>query len=80
MRRLVVREVVLMVGIGTVVGLAGAAAAGRLIQSMLYGLKWWDPFVYVSAAVLLGMVALGAAWIPARRATSVDPLVALRYE
>jgi putative ABC transport system permease protein len=79
-RGLVVREVVLMLVIGAAVGLASAAAAGRLVQSVLYGLKPWDPLVYVSATVLLGTIAVVAAYLPARRATSVDPTVALRYE
>jgi ABC-type antimicrobial peptide transport system permease subunit len=51
-----------------------------LIQAILYGLKPWDPLVYGAAAVVLGLVSAGAAWLPARRATRVDPMVALRYE
>jgi predicted permease len=79
-RGLVVREVALLLGIGTALGLGAAAAASRLIQSVLYGTTTWDPFVYLSAAAALGIVALAAAYVPARRATSVDPMVALRYE
>ncbi len=79
-RGLVAREVALMLAIGTVAGLASAAATARFVQAFLYGLKPWDAFVYGSAAVVLWVVALGAAYIPARRATSVDPMVALRYE
>ena len=79
-RGLVVREVAWMLAIGTAAGLASAAAAGQFIQSVLYGLKPWDPFVYASAAVLLGLIAVGAAYVPAQRATSIDPIIALRYE
>ena len=79
-RALVVREVMLMLAIGIAVGLGAAAATGKLVQSFLFGMQAWDLFVYASAAVLLGLIALGAAYVPARRATNVDPMVALRYE
>jgi len=79
-RGLVIREVAFMMAIGTVAGLSAAAATGILIRSQLYGLSYWDPFVYASAAALLWIVALAAAYLPARRATRVDPMVALRYE
>lgn len=79
-RGLVVREVAWMLVIGAPVGLGAAAATGTLIQAILYGLKPWDPLVYGAAAVVLGLVSAGAAWLPARRATRVDPMVALRYE
>jgi predicted permease len=79
-RGLVVREVAVMLVIGTVAGLAAAAGAGMLIRSQLYGLKFWDPVVYASAAAMLWVIALAAAFLPARRATNVDPMVALRYE
>jgi predicted lysophospholipase L1 biosynthesis ABC-type transport system permease subunit len=79
-RGLVVREVGLMLAIGTAAGAGLAAAAGKLVQSMLYEMKPWDATVYGAAALLLWLVALGAAYIPARRATTVDPMVALRYE
>jgi len=79
-RGLVVREVALMLVIGTAAGLGSAAAAGTLIRTILYGLKSWDPFVYASAALFLALVAAGSAYLPARRATRVDPMVALRYE
>jgi ABC-type antimicrobial peptide transport system permease subunit len=79
-RGLVVREMLLMLSIGTALGLAAAAATMRLTQSMLFGLKPWDVAVYSLASVGLWAVALGAAYLPARKATAIDPLIALRYE
>jgi predicted permease len=79
-RGLVVREVAVMLAIGTAIGLASAAGAGTLIRSQLYGLEYWDPTIYVSAAIVLWIVALAAAYIPTRRATNVDPMIALRDE
>ena len=79
-RGLVIREVAIMLAIGTVAGLASAAGTGLLIRSQLYGLPYWDPSVYALATVILWAIALVAAYIPARRATNVDPMVALRYE
>jgi predicted permease len=79
-RGLVVREVAVMLAIGTAIGLASAAGAGTLIRSQLYGLRYWDPTIYVSAAGVLWLIALAAAYIPTRRATNVDPMIALRDE
>ncbi|HXA50466.1 MAG TPA: ABC transporter permease, partial [Candidatus Acidoferrum sp.] len=79
-RGMVVREVLLILGIGTAVGLTAAAGTMQFTQSLLYGLKPWDAFVYTMASVVLWGVALAAAYLPARRATAVDPMVALRYE
>jgi predicted lysophospholipase L1 biosynthesis ABC-type transport system permease subunit len=79
-RGLVVREVAIMLGIGTAIGFAAAASAGALIRSQLYGLEFWDPAIYASAAVVLWLIALAAAYIPTRRATHVDPMIALRDE
>jgi ABC-type antimicrobial peptide transport system permease subunit len=53
---------------------------GRLIASMLYGLKSWDPATFAASAGLLIGVAVGASWIPARRAAGMDPMRALRHE
>jgi ABC-type lipoprotein release transport system permease subunit len=55
-------------------------ALGRLIASQLYGLKAWDPPTLVASAALLILVALGASWVPAHRAASVDPVAALKAE
>jgi putative ABC transport system permease protein len=70
-----------VIGIG--LGLAGAYALTKYLESltsMLFGVQPRDPFTFVVTAVLLTLVALIACLIPARRATKIDPLVALRYE
>jgi ABC-type antimicrobial peptide transport system permease subunit len=65
---------------GLVIGLAGALAASRLSTSLLFEVKPSDPATFAFVTVLLAVVALGACLIPARRATRVDPMAALRYE
>jgi putative ABC transport system permease protein len=66
--------------VGTAIGLAGSFFASRLLSGMLFGVAPSDPFTFASVAVILVAVAMVACYIPARRATRVDPLVALRYE
>ena len=77
---LVVRDGALIMLVGTAAGLAAAAAMATLLQPFLYELTPWDPVVYGSAAVALGLVAPIAAWVPTRRATNIDPMIALRCE
>jgi ABC-type antimicrobial peptide transport system permease subunit len=79
-RRMVLRQVAWMTAIGGVIGLAGAVGLGRLAQTLLFELQGHDPVVLSTAAVLLTLVALGAGFIPAHRASMVDPLRALHYE
>jgi ABC-type antimicrobial peptide transport system permease subunit len=66
--------------IGAVIGLGLAYATTRFMSSMLYGVKPADPVAFLGGALLASFVALAACYIPARRATKVDPIVALRYE
>jgi putative ABC transport system permease protein len=77
---LVMRRGVALAAFGIAVGLAGAAAGARYLQSLLYGIEPTDPVTFASAAALFALVALAAAWLPAHRATRVDPMVALRME
>ncbi len=66
--------------VGVVVGIAASFGLAKLIASLLFGVTAWDPAVFVTAPIVLTLVALIAAWIPARRASRVDPIDALRYE
>ena len=76
----VLRETLVLVFIGIAIGVPAALAGTRLIRSLLFGLGFADPIVIVSAAALLALVAALAGFVPARRASRVDPMVALRYE
>ncbi|HVB37876.1 MAG TPA: FtsX-like permease family protein, partial [Vicinamibacterales bacterium] len=77
---LVLREVTLLVTLGVAIGLPVALLASRLVQSQLFGLSATDPVAMIGAAVVLVVVALAAGYLPARRATTIDPMLALRYE
>jgi predicted permease len=79
-QRLVLRESLLAVALGMLVGVPAALALTRLLKSMLYGVKATDTMSFVVALVLMIVMTAIAAWAPARRAARVDPMVALRYE
>jgi putative ABC transport system permease protein len=78
--RLVLGDGAKMALIGVALGLAAAVGLTRLMTSVLFGVSATDPLTFGGVALLLALVALAAAYIPARRATRVDPLVALRHE
>jgi ABC-type antimicrobial peptide transport system permease subunit len=78
--RLVVGRGLILTGIGLGIGVAGAFGLTRLLESLLFGVQPHDPLTFLSVTILLGLVAAGACYLPARRATRVDPMVALRYE
>ena len=79
-RGMVLGQVALMTAIGGAAGLAAAVSLGRLAESLLYQLKGWDPIVLVSSALALTIVATLAGLLPARRASQIEPMIALRYE
>jgi ABC-type antimicrobial peptide transport system permease subunit len=79
-QRMVLRQVGVMVVMGATIGVLGAYAVGRAAQSLLFGLQGHDPFVFASAVLLLAAVAFGAGWLPARRASKTQPMMALRYD
>ncbi len=78
--KLVMGEGISLALIGVALGLVAVAAAGRLMQSLLFGVSSNDPLTFASVAVFLTLVAMLACYIPARRATKVDPMMALRHE
>jgi ABC-type antimicrobial peptide transport system permease subunit len=77
---MILRETGLLLAVGLVAGVGLAAMGMRLITSRLFGLTPTDPLAFAAAVAVLAGVALTAAWLPAYRASQVDPLVALRYE
>jgi putative ABC transport system permease protein len=78
--KLVVGQAMALVAVSVVIGLAGAFAATRLLNSLLFGVGASDPVTFGAIVVLISIVAFLAAWLPARRAAKVDPIIALRTE
>ena len=79
-RGMVLKQVGRMTLVGGALGMIAASFLGRAAESLLFGLEGSDPFVFIAVAVLLVGVALGAGYVPARRASKIDPMEALRYE
>ena len=78
--RLVIRQGAMLALLGVGIGVGGALALTRYLSSMLYEVKPTDPLTLIAVSLILAAVALAASFLPARRATKVDPMVALRYE
>jgi len=79
-RRMVVLQGMKLALVGVIIGVCSALALARLMSSLLFGVKPWDPATIVLVAVILSAVTLLATYLPARRASRVDPIIALRYE
>jgi putative ABC transport system permease protein len=78
--RLMLRDVVLLLAIGIAAGLAASLAAGRLVTSLLFGVRPRDPVQLAGAVLILAAATTVAAYLPARRAARLDPMAALREE
>jgi len=79
-RNMVIRQGMLLAGIGLVIGMGGAFWLTTFLRAFLFGVKTWDPTAFILTPIFLCTVALVAVWVPARKATRVDPISALRFE
>jgi len=79
-RNLVVRQGMILAIIGVVIGTGAAFGLTRFLASFLFGVKTWDPLVFIAVPIILALVAFAATWIPAHRASKLDPMEALRVE
>lgn len=79
-RNMVIRQGMLLAGIGLVLGIAGAFWLTKFLTGFLFGVKTWDPMAFILTPIFLCAVALLAVWVPARKATRIDPISALRFE
>jgi putative ABC transport system permease protein len=79
-RNMMIRQGMVLALIGVVIGIGGAFWLSRFLAAFLFGVKAWDPATFIVTPLLLSAVAFLAVWIPARRATQVDPMTALRFE
>lgn len=78
--RMVLSEAIVLIGSGAFAGIVAAVGLTQLIKSFLFGLSAIDPVSFGGAAILLALIGLAAAYWPARRASKIDPMIALRYE
>ena len=78
--RLVMRESMVLVAAGVAIGIGSAIAASRLVSNLLFGLAPTDPMTMAGAITAMVLVSVVAAYVPARRASAIDPLAALHYE
>ncbi len=78
--RMVLKQALVLAGLGVGVGLVGATGLTRLMSALLFGVSPMDPLTFGSVALGLSAIALVASYLPARRAARVDPVVALRFE